>query len=423
MDIRNNIRKNYKYVLLILFTIILCPVLARFIGPKSDYVIICNTIIVLLIVIALFNMIIKKKKFFYGEMTLCGFALLVSNNHLYSSKQLQVYFPSLKNANQMLVVIIVIMLFFILFSAIRFIRWLNTPENSSENDSENNDESNTSGDENATNNAGNTIAASNGNTPARNTKIDKIFSGIASMMSVIIVVSITLFSMYFFITKKNIVDMFTQEMLENYINSIVIIISILMLTMVVVLTVVEAAHIIKRSIRKILHRNNNNANQIPNTFLTSSVIFFILLYFAYNSGMADSISSLDDLFNFSFGNKIALPVTLLLLLTIFIIFIHLIDYVIQSWDRNRDRIYKKMKKIVHLMINIVIDSITSALKFIKFIPNYFSYMYDFVMNPTDDFYYYINNEEITNCDENRNEDSSVNQLNSIDNNTNENITE
>ena len=75
------------------------------------------------------------------------------------------------------------------------------------------------------------------------------------------------------------------------------------------------------------------------------------------------------------------------------------------------------------MINIVIDSITSALKFIKFIPNYFSYMYDFVMNPTDDFYYYINNEEITNCDENRNEDSSVNQLNSIDNNTNESITE
>lgn len=400
------VKKHYKNILLIGSTLILCPTLATYIGPNSDYIILFNILIVIAMLISFFNLIIKKKDKFFGIMALCSFATFVSTNHLYSNKQLNNYFPKLNRINQMSVITILFIVSVLLFAFIRFMKWLNSPDDTS-------DQFQDEPKENKPDSSNKTPEL---NHRTNKSKVDKLINALVMVIISVIVLSVVFFSLYIFITKKNVIDIVSNNFLENYVNFIVVVFIICLITIVLLLTFIDGIQIIIRSAKRIINRQNDRESLVPNTFLTSSVIFFVLLYFAYKRGFDASNYSLDNLLNISIGNKIALPVTLLLLLTVFVIFIHLIDYIIKSWNDNRKRISMEMKGIVRLMLGIVLGSIKSALKFIQFVPNYFSYMYDFVMLISDED---VDEEEECNEEENNEEQSPKNESNNEEEERNE----
>lgn len=148
------------------------------------------------------------------------------------------------------------------------------------------------------------------------------------------------------------------------------------------------------------------------TFILSITIVIILFYLSFRfSGF-----TVDDLINtVALGKYLALPLTAIILICAFCIFAKVINRVLLEMKTaepgnirgffqktKKNIIYKRISRIVWSVINIAFSVIEVTLSLVQFIPDFFTYMKDLIVDedlPIEDFSDCNRAEQETSCTE------------------------
>lgn len=182
--------------------------------------------------------------------------------------------------------------------------------------------------------------------------------------------------------------------LLKYAGSVVL---ILLAFVVVIIFLIEMIRLIISRMRVFFAslKEETKEDTVP-LYALSAVISIVVFYLAYKvTGV--TVDTFYDLINK--GEYLALPLIILFIGAAFVIFLRLIhatllllvgmkpDSIKEFWKKINDKtnITERVVEILKIIIDIILNSVITVLKFVKFIPDFFSTIYSFVLEDESEF--------------------------------------
>jgi hypothetical protein len=225
----------------------------------------------------------------------------------------------------------------------------------------------------------------------------RMFTAGAIVLVVVILLAVIFLATYSFLllirNKTGIAQIDIYEIVATCTGYGISLLFILAALFFIVVVLIEVISYILKKIRSLLkfrdeyaaadELSQRSSSKIKEpTYAFSIIIFFALLYMSYKiSGY-----NLDKLYNAVAGGEyLALPLTLLVGIVAFFIFVRLIHGIILLILKGRAlRIEVYVIRIGKLVVSILYRSIITALTFIKFIPDFFEALHGMVLMDEDD---------------------------------------
>ncbi len=420
-------RFNVLYVLInLILTVAWCIIGINCLGPKSDYCIITNivlTLIFLAVLIYTIYAIHNERKNIYWYVIfhfLSYMACLISTNHWYSTEVLKATFPSqmtwLENKPIGSIFLIFLgclfLIFIITILIVKLIKYY-TPLNNRKGETEVEDKPKR--DTNIRYIPYNTDLTS-ANIPIRIEPIEfiktsgggihkeeinkknNIYTLFTLIITILSVVTTILFALWLF-TKINFPQMVNQidlgsadiyNLIGNLFAYVMTIVIGFLFVTFVLYAILECCKFIIQNIKEIYENWKNgkfeNDDQKIRTFSVLIVIVILITIFYQGE------FTLDNLYDLVVkGDYVAMPllviggialVFLLIKLTNFLL--RLIIAIVPDESTDVNPYADKIKTISKKIIDIVLDSIETAIDFIKFIPDFFGHLSKVVLNNTED---------------------------------------
>ncbi len=361
------LRKNSFHIFLLLGTIILCYILARYVGPKSDYVFFITMSLSFLLIFQLYLIIFKTHNITRGLLILYTLFLIISVNHYYSYKEIIRIFPWITSINKekyfMLLVcssflILILYKYIMLTFYDTFLKEINSNENLEKN----------------------SFYSETGNC---NNKHIKLTTFIILFVPILIAICCLIF---FIKNDLNIKKINSFNIISKITSYALCLLFVLIIIYLILMIIFEIWHLIIKKLKN-FSLIGHLEDSPHSSYLFSIIIFFILLY----SACEINSFKLDDFYNFiSVNDYIALPLTLLVGITTFFIFVQIIHSLLEIME-NTDalKIKENTKNIVKIVFDIVFNTIFSVLEFARFIPTFFDTLQDMVLGQNKN----INNDE------------------------------
>lgn len=379
MNLKDFFAKYGKMTCIFLITLILCIILAVFCELNPDYCFFITFLCATGIVISMIRMIFVKIDKYSGAKILGLIALIICANHFYSYETLTTVFPFLKNVNLGIVLIITMIISIVIAIVVKFYVIATM-----DGEIEKKDEEELS--EKLSNSKGFFSSLTN-----KQVKSSLNFIGISFFMLGIIAVTAYIFDIIYKESIEN-ASMSYSEILMAYVTYGATILGILFVVIVALFVLTSAVRLVVLCIRKI-HSKDDKLNSLLPTYTPSVLITLILFYLAYDKNEF----TLDDFTEFAAkGDYLALPLTFLLLIASFCLFVWIIHNTLMVLigiepkkirEKFLDNIGKDVRKVVKNIYLIVIDTLKVSLEFVRFIPSYFGALRRFVIDFDDDDYY------------------------------------
>lgn len=393
-----NICKEVYIISLILF----CYIMSTLVGPESEYIFSINVVGALGILCYVFKMVYKKEYIKFIKRIIYIIIILIAANHLYLYENIIKLCPCLENVSKGLVLMIFMSLIVITFIIGILIRYIKNQKkiNQINNDLQEVilpkktlefDKVETTQETNS-----NQIYEMQKNLKEENKSAIYIVIGIL-LMIILIVGSLLLYFKFDFlkIISKNPIQNLSS-IVSSLIGYIASILFILFAIAIIMISFIELARLL---VQRILLFNNERKNGISDNNSTLAFAFSIMIVFSalllmykFSNWTLERVQS--ELVN---GDYLALPLILLVGIVTVILLLRVTYGILllimkPSPLPNTSDVQKfadniKIKdytiRIGKLIIEIILGSIESVLKFVEFIPNFFKSLNSLVLSEED----------------------------------------
>jgi hypothetical protein len=378
-------------------TAVLGIFLALLAGPESDYILFINICLTLAFIYLLYRLLFKPDNSYSFLFLSCNLILIICANHFYSYKELVNTFTALQYIDPSLLYIIVVVIVASLFLFLRFISLVSRG-------------SGIKARHYTDSNSGNIANKNTKQQPENeddlyiqpNTAFDKrrmLSVGAITLVAMILLAIICVVIYCFLVLVENGTGVEKLDMYElvatctSYGMTFLFIITAIFFILVIL---IELASYILKKIKALLNINNNPSVhgyastaekkqqvrqtsdiKVP-TYALSILIFFSLLYLAYKIGG----QTLQDFFKAAAkGDYLVLPLTLLACVVAFFILVRVIHGILLfTLKAKRYRVEAYIIRIGKLIVSIIFRTIIIALKFVKFVPDFFEALHDMVLS-------------------------------------------
>ena len=374
------LKKHAKLLGNAILTIFLAVGSAVFCNMNPDYTFFITFLYSMFIVGIIIKMLFVKAEKKCLLQTAELFLLIIASNHLYSYEKLITVFPLLQKISMGWTLFFAIALFAGLAVIVKFYILADKTEEQSNG---------------GTTPTGNTDAS--GGTKQQDKQANGLVHALSkeqirASLTFIAVICVLLFiitvTVYIF---NHIYNDSIQSTTLSYLEIIVLyatygvtILGILVAVIILLFILVTAVRLIILCIRKIKHQDENVKDILP-IYAVSAVITVVLFYMAYEK----NDFTLNDFTKLAYaGDYLAVPLTFLLFLAAFCIFVWVIHNTLivlmavdpkELKDKFLTSVGKDLGDIVSDIYYIVIDTTKATLKFIRFIPVYFYALVRFVL--------------------------------------------
>ena len=375
-------------------TAVLGIFLALLAGPESDYILFINICLTLAFIYLLYRLLFKPDNSYSFLFLSCNLILIICANHFYSYKELVNTFTALQYIDPSLLYIIVVVIVASLFLFLRFISLVSRGSGIK---------------------ARHYTDSNSGNIANKNTKqqpetrmiyiysLNTAFDKRRMLRwSYNPGHDLTCNKLCCYILLFGVGENGTGEKLDmyelvatctSYGMTFLFIITAIFFILVIL---IELASYILKKIKALLNINNNPSVhgyastaekkqqvrqtsdiKVP-TYALSILIFFSLLYLAYKIGG----QTLQDFFKAAAkGDYLVLPLTLLACVVAFFILVRVIHGILLfTLKAKRYRVEAYIIRIGKLIVSIIFRTIIIALKFVKFVPDFFEALHDMVLS-------------------------------------------
>ncbi len=380
MNFKSFFDKHGKMICFISITLILCILSAAFCELNPDYAFFITFLCAACIVGAIIRMMFVKADKYSAAQILGLIALIICSNHLYSHEKLTTVFPFLKNVN-LGIVLVIAMIVSVALAIVIKVYVLAAKDGEGENEDEAPPEEKLS--EKSADSKGFLSSLTN-----KQVQSSLNFIAVSFFMLGIIAVTAFIFNLIYRESIEN-ASMSYSEILMAYIAYGATILGILFVVIVALFVLTSAVRLVVLCIRKIRSKDEKLSDFLP-TYTPSVLITLVLFYLAYDRNEF----TLDDFTEFAAkGDYLALPLTFLLLIAAFCLFVWIIHNTLmvlrgikpqEIREKFLDNVGKDVLNIVKNVYRIVIDTLTVALEFVRFIPSYFGALRRFVIDFDDD---------------------------------------
>lgn len=397
LAIRDWIKRNVVLILHIFLTFIFCIFLAVFLGAYPDYLLVGNLVLVLILVYWFYRFIFKR---LYADSFLkavCTLAMIISANQLYSYNKLEKIFPWLKSVEHSWVLIGVTVMLIVLLLIFKLLTYIE-PASGVEIQIDESAVSNAKiGSANRQGIVGDGILGID----EENERKESFFSFLrflCVLVLVCILVVIPIVLLYLFnMNELDKTDLDFDRLftfLVSYGASFLLIFFALVIIIITLIYIAKYIYIQIRAFKKINKEDLENHYPVP-TYAFSVILVCILLFFSWRI----SNFSLDDLTEeLVHGKYLVLPIAVVVTMVLFFILVQIIHAIILLLSNMSAEVIKQfMKKILREwrigtrisviigdIFDIILDTMLSALSFVKFIPDFFSAMSRMILNDDDE---------------------------------------
>lgn len=377
-----------KEFLGIVVTAILCYGIYRW-GTGHDkicFIITLGTIAYLLL--CFFNAIFKNSLKDMIQRILSGIMVIAFANELYDYNNLIAVFPVLKNVDPTLFAFILLGAVLTILITIKIMIYIY--ENSVMS-------GNNGAPVSGNGNSGNAGTASGASDSVPHTKDGNAWLLLYLVFLVVIVGGlVALFTVLYGkgLLKQNVDFLGVVTFLVKYAGSIVMFLLAVVIVLVIFIELIRMIIMRLKAITNTL-KTEGQSGTGP-LYLLSIIVDFIVCYFTYKSTGIDMESFVEFV---SDGKYMVLPLTILFVGVAFVIFLRLthatlvllVDMKPEKVKEflkevnNKTEITSRLVEIIKTIIDVILDTVITALKFVKFIPNFFAIVYSFVLEDEEDF--------------------------------------
>lgn len=360
------------------------------------------------LLLCFYNAFFKNKYKGMVEKVLSGLMVIAFSNELYDYNKVIALFPIFKSTDPMLFSLIVLGVILSLLIIIKIMTFIydNTDVNGIQ----------SSGDNSIC--AGGNITGGNqtgGGTSAPKSKDNNAWMVLYFVFLIILIgAGGALFSILYNkgILKQSYDFFEVVSYLLKYAGSIVMI--FLAIVIVIILLIEMIKLIISRmKVFATSLKHNTQENTVP-LYLFSIIVDVVVCYLTYKFTGID----MDSFYDFvNDGKYLALPLMILFVGVAFVIFLRLthatLVLLVDMKPENvksflqkvnaKAKITERVVEIIKMIIDIVLDTLLTALKFVSFIPDFFCTLYTFVLEDEQDFEFVDNETEDSSEEECRNE--------------------
>lgn len=402
MENMGSMFNKYRFpVLAISATAVLGLILAVLAGPDSDYILFINVCLSLAFIYLLYRLLFKPDNSYSFLLLSCDLFLIICANHFYSYKELVSNFTGLQYIDQSLLYIIVVVIVASLFLFLRFISLLSRGGSDKSRQYANSNSS--KGAENGTIQQPGTGDASHNQPGIVIDKRRMLSVGAITLVALILFAIICVVIYCFLVLVENGTGVDKLDMYglvatsTSYGMTLLFVITAIFFILVIL---IELASYILKKIKALLNISSGQAEdeyaatenkqqakyksdiRVP-TYAISILIFFALLYMSYKLGG----QTLQDFFKTAAkGDYLILPLTLLASVVAFFILVRVIHGILLFTLKAKSfRIETYIIRIGKLIVNILFRSIIVALKFVKFVPDFFEALHDMVLSEADEY--------------------------------------
>lgn len=389
-SIQEWIKKNSKLILHIICTVFVCIILYVFFDKNPDFLLTGNLCLSVLFCYCVYRIIYKKIHSDSFLKMICIFAMFISANQFFSYNKLIENFPFLINIKRSWLIlgtifgIIMILLFFKILKEMESYSPLPKEKATDQIQKE------------ALNSSDSNENAQIPSSPIYNPKNDffsflRFLCVIVGVGTLLLIPAGLLFLFNKYGLEKDALDFDKVfSFLGSYAFSFISILFAVITVFIIIIYFFKFASMQIRNFKQVSKENSEKPNLGP-TYLISVIIAFAIIFFSWRV----TNFSIDDLTDkLISANYLALPIAIIITIVFFFLFVKIINaIIIMLIDMKEEEVkesintgWKKLRigsrifLIIQKIIDIILDTILSILKFIKFIPNFFASMSNMVLS-------------------------------------------